>query len=74
MYVDEGDHVAEGELLCVVRQMKMELEVRAPRAGAITWVCEAEEGEQVSEGLLVCELADDSSSKTSARGAHLAKL
>lgn len=56
MYVEEGDRVAQGELLCVVRQMKMELEVRAPWAGTVKWVCEAEEGEQVNEGMLLCEL------------------
>jgi pyruvate carboxylase len=71
MYVDEGDHVTEGELLCVVRQMKMELEVRAPRAGSIKWVCEAEEGEQVNEGLLLCELVGD---VQSASVPHLSKL
>lgn len=73
MYVDEGDHVAEGELLCVVRQMKMELEVRAPRAGRIKWVCEAEEGEQVNEGLLICELVGDPPSRPAASSA-MAKL
>ena len=59
MYVDEGDAVAKGDLLCVVRQMKMELEVRAPWSGIVKWVCEAEEGEQVNEGLLLCELVSD---------------
>jgi pyruvate carboxylase len=73
MYADEGDEVAEGELLCVVRQMKMELEVRAPRAGQIKWVCEAEEGEQVNEGLLVCELVGDAPLKPDA-GGPFAKL
>lgn len=56
MYVDEGDVVEKAELLCVIRQMKMELEVRAPSAGTIKWVFEAEKGEQVNEGLLLCEL------------------
>lgn len=73
MYVDEGDHVAEGELLCVVKQMKMELEVRAPRSGEIKFICEAEEGEQVNEGLLICELIGDAPSKASAT-TQLAKL
>ncbi|KIW00404.1 uncharacterized protein PV09_08112 [Verruconis gallopava] len=72
MYVDVGDKVAAGELLCVVRQMKMELEVRAPRQGTIKWVCDVEEGEQVNEGLLLCELAVDEPSNTSSKS--LAKL
>ena len=65
MYVEEGDHVTQGELLCVVRQMKMELEVRAPWAGTVKWVCEAEEGEQVNEGLLLCELVGGGAGKDS---------
>ena len=56
LLVDEGDMVKEGEVLCVVRQMKMELEVRAPFDGKVKWVCEVEDGETVNEGLLVCEL------------------
>jgi pyruvate carboxylase len=56
LLVDEGDKVREGEVLCVVRQMKMELEVRAPWAGTVKWVCDVEDGETVNEGLLVCEL------------------
>ena len=56
LLVDEGDKVREGEVLCVIRQMKMELEVRAPWAGTVKWVCDVEDGETVNEGLLVCEL------------------
>ena len=50
--VDEGDVVKEGDVICVVQQMKMELEVRSPRSGRITWVTEAEDGEEVAEGML----------------------
>jgi pyruvate carboxylase len=50
--VDEGDTVKEGDVICVVQQMKMELEVRSPRSGRITWVTEAEDGEEVAEGML----------------------
>ncbi|KAG8629513.1 hypothetical protein KVT40_003378 [Elsinoe batatas] len=50
--VDEGDEVKEGETLFVVRQMKMELEVRAHRSGVVKWVMEVEEGEDVGEGWL----------------------
>ena len=52
--VDEGDDVKEGDVLCVVQQMKMELEVRSPRSGTCSWVVEAEEGEDVGEGWLLC--------------------
>lgn len=50
--VDEGDVVKEGDVICVVQQMKMELEVRSPKSGRVTWVTEAEDGEDVAEGTL----------------------
>ena len=45
--------------MAVVRQMKMELEIRASRGGKVTWLFDAEEGEEVGEGLLVAEIKDD---------------
>lgn len=50
--VDEGDLVKEGDVICVVQQMKMELEVRSHRSGRVSWVLEVEEGEEVGEGML----------------------
>lgn len=50
--VDIGDVVKKGDVICVVKQMKMELEVRAPKAGAVVWVTEAGDGEDVGEGML----------------------
>jgi biotin carboxyl carrier protein len=50
--VDEGDVVKEGDVICVVQQMKMELGVRSPRSGRVVWVTEAEDGEDVAEGTL----------------------
>jgi len=35
-----------------VQQMKMELEVRSPRSGRVSWVMEIEDGEDVGEGVL----------------------
>lgn len=56
--VDEGDTVKPGQVICVVKQMKMELEVRAQetQTGAVKWVTEVEEGDDVVEGTLVVEL------------------
>lgn len=54
--VEEGDEIREGDVVAVVRQMKMELEVRSSRAGRAKWVFEGEEGEDVGEGVLVAEL------------------
>ncbi|RAR09195.1 carbamoyl-phosphate synthase L chain, ATP binding domain-like protein [Stemphylium lycopersici] len=54
--VDEGDVVKEGDVVCVVQQMKMELEVRSPRRGRVGWVFDVDEGEDVGEGVLVAVL------------------
>jgi pyruvate carboxylase len=54
--VDVGDVVKEGDVICVVRQMKMELEVRASKAGRVSWVMEVEDGEDVIEGTLAAEI------------------
>lgn len=56
--VEEGDTVAKGDVVAVVRQMKMELEIHASRGGNVTWVFEGEEGEEVGEGILVAEIKD----------------
>lgn len=50
--VDEGDIVKEGDVVCVVQQMKMELEVRTSRSGRVSWVLEVEDGEEVDVGWL----------------------
>lgn len=59
--VSEGDEIAENEVIAFVKQMKMELEVRSPRAGRVKWALEVdneEEGEDVAEGVLLVELED----------------
>ncbi|KAK0123836.1 hypothetical protein ONS95_008830 [Cadophora gregata] len=54
--VDIGDEIQKGETIAVVRQMKMELEIRATKGGTIAWVYEGEEGDEVGEGILVAEV------------------
>ncbi|KAJ5221974.1 uncharacterized protein N7469_010861 [Penicillium citrinum] len=55
--VRNGETVAENQVLAFVKQMKMELEVRSPRAGTVKWVHEMEEDEEdVAEGMLLVEL------------------
>lgn len=54
--VDEGDMVKASDVICIVRQMKMELEVRAPKAGKVTWIMEVEDGEDIAEGTLAAEI------------------
>jgi acetyl/propionyl-CoA carboxylase alpha subunit len=57
--VDEGDLVKAQDVICVVQQMKMEIEIRAPRAGRIVWLTEVEDGEEVNEGILAAEIEVD---------------
>lgn len=61
--VTEGEDIAENQVVAFVKQMKMELEVRSPRAGRAKWVFEMDEdgedeGEDVAEGMLLVELED----------------
>jgi pyruvate carboxylase len=50
--VDEGDVVKTDDVICVVQQMKMEIEIRAKRGGKVVWVTNVEDGEEVNEGIL----------------------
>jgi len=60
--VEEGDWIEENQVIAFVKQMKMELEIRSPRAGRVKWALEMEneEGEDVAEGVLLAELEDES--------------
>lgn len=67
--VAEGDTVAENQVLAFVKQMKMELEVRSPRAGTVHWVHEMEdEEEDVAEGMLLVELEEQRREPGQVRG------
>lgn len=60
--VAPGEEVADNQVLAFVKQMKMELEVRSPRAGTVKWAYEMEnEGEDVAEGMLLVELESQQS-------------
>lgn len=63
--VDEGDEVQENEVIAFVKQMKMELEIRSPRAGIIKWAIELDndDGDDVAEGVLLAELESDEAGK-----------
>lgn len=63
--VEPGDVVRENDVIAFVKQMKMELEIRAPRAGTVKWAIEleGEEGDDVAEGVLLAELEDDADLK-----------
>ncbi|KAF2211222.1 hypothetical protein CERZMDRAFT_43452 [Cercospora zeae-maydis SCOH1-5] len=57
--VDCGDVVKKDEAICVIKQMKMEIEVRSHRAGIVTWVTEVEDDEDVAEGMLAAVVEDE---------------
>ncbi|KAF7898957.1 uncharacterized protein EAF01_008170 [Botrytis porri] len=59
--VEKGDQIVAGHTICVIRQMKMEVEVRSQKDGVVKWVFgdgeedrweEKEEGENVGVGIL----------------------
>ncbi|KAL4981185.1 hypothetical protein BDW66DRAFT_164084 [Aspergillus desertorum] len=55
-----GDMIERDQVVAFVKQMKMELEVRSPRAGRAQWVYEMqEEEEDVAEGILLVELEEE---------------
>jgi acetyl-CoA/propionyl-CoA carboxylase, biotin carboxylase, biotin carboxyl carrier protein len=56
--VAEGDHVAEGDVVCIVEAMKMENEVRAHRGGVVAAVG-VSAGQAVSSGQVICRLDDE---------------
>ena len=55
--VSEGDTVEVGDGLVILEAMKMENEVRAPKAGVVARV-DVEEGMAVEAGALLVEIAD----------------
>ncbi|KAK2740562.1 hypothetical protein FQN57_006066 [Myotisia sp. PD_48] len=56
--VEEGDVVEENSVIAFVKQMKMEVEIRSPRAGIVTWSLEleSEDGDDVPEGILLAKI------------------
>jgi pyruvate carboxylase len=57
--VDVGDVIKKDQAICVIKQMKMEIEVRSHKAGLVTWVTEAEDDEDVAEGMLAAVVEDE---------------
>jgi acetyl-CoA/propionyl-CoA carboxylase biotin carboxyl carrier protein len=55
--VEEGQQVAEGDVVIVLEAMKMEQPLKAHKAGTVTGL-EAEVGATVTNGAVICELKD----------------
>ncbi|KAL3422912.1 pyruvate carboxylase [Phlyctema vagabunda] len=58
MCVEVGQEVQREQVVAVVRQMKMELDVRASKSGTVKWVYEGEVDDEVGEGVLIAELEE----------------
>ncbi|ROV96287.1 hypothetical protein VMCG_07739 [Cytospora schulzeri] len=54
--VDDEDIINEGDTVAIVRQMKMELDIRAHRSGTVKSVFDLEEGDAVSVGMVICRI------------------
>ena len=55
--VEEGQQVAEGDVIVVLEAMKMEQPLKAHKAGTVTGL-DAEVGGSVTSGAVVCEIKD----------------
>lgn len=57
-YVDEGDHVVEGEMIAEVETEKVENELAAPCAGVVAQIL-VDEDETVDVGTVLAVIADN---------------
>ena len=55
--VEEGQQVAEGDVIVVLEAMKMEQPLKAHKAGTVTGLS-ASVGDSLTSGAVVCELKD----------------
>jgi biotin carboxyl carrier protein len=53
--VAEGDAVAEGDVICILEAMKMENELKAPKAGTLTTL-HVQPGQDVEMGTVLAEI------------------
>ncbi|KAI3399578.1 hypothetical protein diail_6217 [Diaporthe ilicicola] len=54
--IEEGEVVTEGDAVVIVRQMKMELEVRAHRTGIVQSLVDLDDGDSVTVGMAICSI------------------
>jgi biotin carboxyl carrier protein len=55
LLVAEGDEVAEGQVVCILEAMKMENELKAPKAGRVK-VLHVQPGRDVERGAVLAEI------------------
>ena len=66
-YVDEGDHVVEGEVIAEVETEKVENDLEAPCAGVVARIL-VDEDETVDVGTVLAVIADSEAEAESIRG------
>ena len=66
-YVDEGDHVVEGEVIAEVETEKVENELEAPCAGVVAQIL-VDEDETVDVGTVLAVIADNEAEAAAIRG------
>lgn len=67
-YVDEGDHVVEGEVIAEVETEKVENELEAPCAGVVARIL-VDEDETVDVGTVLAVIAGDEAEAAAIAGA-----
>lgn len=77
--VDIGDYIEKDQAVAFVKQMKMEIEIRSPRAGKVKWAYaldeeKEEDGENVEEGLLLVEFEAEEQPVRTKAPVHRGKL
>ncbi|CAK4033194.1 Pyruvate carboxylase 1 [Lecanosticta acicola] len=72
--VDAGDVVKAEDVICVIKQMKMEVEVRSHRAGVVIWATEAADGEDVAEGMLLAVVEEEEKKVVASSSSSSSKL
>lgn len=54
--IEKGDAIAEGEAVLIIRQQKMELEIRAHRSGTVGSLVDLDEGDNIAVGTAICSI------------------
>lgn len=54
--IDDGDVVAEGDAVLIIKQAKMELEVRSHRSGVVHSLVDLEDGDSIAVGTVICRI------------------
>ena len=66
-YVDEGDHVVQGEVIAEVETEKVENDLEAPCAGVVAQIL-VDEDETVDVGTVLAVIADNEAEAATIRG------